>query len=104
MHRSRIRLLRLQLGSATHLDVTGTIDFRSSHEAHDEVVAEDDEEGAEDADGDAADEGGLLDGHDFRSTLGKIFGIEAAAGWGSFGCMMWVLISGDVVLKSCRPE
>lgn len=51
------------LSSATHLDITGGIDFRSSHEAHDGIVAEEDEEGGEDTDGDAADEGGLLDGH-----------------------------------------
>ncbi len=56
-------LLLLLGGSTTDLEITGAIHFRSSHEAHDEIVAEDDEEGAEDADGDAANEGGLLDGH-----------------------------------------
>lgn len=74
MHRSRIRLLGLQLGGATsYLDVMGTIDFRSAHEAQNEVVAEEDEEGAEDADGDAADEGGLLDGHGFFAGLWSSF-------------------------------
>lgn len=53
----------VRLWTAGHLEVAAG--FGSADEVHDGVVAEDDEKGADGAGDDAADEGGLVEGHCF---------------------------------------